>query len=187
MGARIGVTILQPIAGTATAPGAGLRLRRPTLLTWSNRPAMSGHNPPDRVAEILRAQRTAMIDVIARRIHQEIPDYHNVPLPTVTERFTAIVDAMIASLTAYDPTHLTQVLEHTGRQRIVQGYGIDALLTAADIVEQTMGPVLTRELADDPDLQAGTLRRLTSLVRTARHILSRINLDEVVKQGPKKG
>ena len=85
------------------------------------------------------------------------------------------------------PTHLTQVLEQAGRQRIVQGYGIGALLTAADIVEQTMTPILTRELAGDPDLQASTIRRLTSLIRTARHVLSRINLDEVVKQGPKKG
>lgn len=148
---------------------------------------MSSHNPPDRVAEILRAQRAAMIEIIARRIHQEIPDYRTVPLSIVTDRFTAIVDAMIASLTAYDPTHLTQVLEQTGRQRLVQGYGIQALLTAADIVEQTMAPVLTRELADDLDLQTSTIRRLTSLVRTGRHILSRINLDEVVKQGPKKG
>jgi hypothetical protein len=148
---------------------------------------MSGPNPADRIANILRAQRPAMIETIARRIHQEIPDYQTVPLAVVTDRFTAIVDAMIASLTAHDPTHLTQVLEQTGRQRIVQGYGISALLTASEIVEQTMAPVLTRELDDDPDLQASTIRRLTSLVRTARHVLSRINLDEVVKQGPKKG
>jgi hypothetical protein len=148
---------------------------------------MSGPNPADRIADILRAQRPAMIETIARRIHQEIPDYQTVPLAVVTDRFTAIVDAMIASLTAHDPTHLTQVLEQTGRQRIVQGYGISALLTASEIVEQTMAPVLTRELDDDPDLQASTIRRLTSLVRTARHVLSRINLDEVVKQGPKKG
>jgi len=148
---------------------------------------MSGQPPADRIAEILRVHRATMIEIIARRIHQEIPDYQTAPLSIVTERFTAIVDAMIASLTAHDPTHLTQVLEQAGRQRIVQGYGIQALLTAADIVEQTMTPVLTRELADDPDLQASTIRRLTSLVRTARHILSRINLDEVVKQVPKKG
>jgi hypothetical protein len=148
---------------------------------------MSRQPPPDRIAEILRVHRATMIQIIARRIHQEIPDYQTAPLPIVTERFTAIVAAMIASLIAYDPTHLTQVLEQAGRQRIVQGYGIQALLTAADIVEQTMAPVLTRELADDPDLQAGPIRRLTSLVRTARHILSRINLEEVVKQGPEKG
>ena len=148
---------------------------------------MSGPTPTDRIAQILRDQRPAMIETIARRIHQEIPDYRTVPLPIVTDRFTAIVDAMIASLIAHDPTHLTQVLEQTGRQRIVQGYGIGALLTAADIVEQTMTPILTRELADDPDFQASTIRRLTSLIRTARHVLSRINLDEVVKQGPKKG
>jgi hypothetical protein len=148
---------------------------------------MNGPTPTDRIAQILRDQRPAMIETIARRIHQEIPDYHTVPLPIVTDRFTAIVDAMIASLTAHDPTHLTQVLEQTGRQRIIQGYGIGALLTAADIVEQTMTPILTRELADDPDFQMSTIRRLTSLIRTARHVLSRINLDEVVKQGPKKG
>jgi hypothetical protein len=137
----------------------------------------------DPLPPILAAERSALITQIAGRVQREIPDYQAVPLGVVTERYTIIVDAVIRSLNSYDPSQLTSVLGEAGRARLSQGYTLDALLTAATIVEESFADAVRRHLPGDPERQAANVRRVVNLVGTARHVLSRLNLDAVLKRG----
>ena len=136
------------------------------------------------LAVCLQDQREALIMRITARIHAEIPDYATASPALVRTRYTAIVDAMSRSLTTHNPSHLTSLLEQAARERLAQGYTIDALLMAADIVQQEFIVTITHELTADPGLEATTTRRVNNLVGTSRHVMSRFHLDAVMKQGP---
>ena len=140
--------------------------------------------PDDPLPALLQAQRAALIREIAARVHAEIPDYHQLPLDTVTARFTAIVDALILSLATRDPSHFTNFVERVGRQRLDQGFAIDSLLTAAAIVQDVALQTIPPALAADPGLQASVIRRITSLLHFARLVLGRQHLDTVVHRDP---
>lgn len=135
------------------------------------------------LAGCLQAQREALITRIAARIQAEIPDYAAAPPMVVRTRYTAIVDAMCHSLTTHNPAHLTTLLEQAARERLAQGYTIDALLTAANIVQQEFTTMVTREMGADPTLPIAT-QRINNLTGTARHVMSRFHLDAVMKQPP---
>ncbi len=143
---------------------------------------MSALDPSDPIAVLLAAHRAALISRITQRIQQEIPDYATVAQAEIQVRYTVIVDAMSKSLITHDPSHLTNLLVQVARPRLVQGYTIDALLTAARIVEQSYGELITREVSD-PRAQTVTLRQITNLIGTVRHVLSRLHLSVVV-DGP---
>jgi hypothetical protein len=144
---------------------------------------MPAPDPQDPLPSLLTAERGALIAQIAGRVHREIPDYQAVALEVVAERYTLIVDAVIRSLINYDPSQLTSVLEQAGRARLAQGYTVDALLTAATIVEESFSDAVRRHITSDPDRQTANVRRVVNLVGTARHVLSRLNLDAVLKRG----
>ncbi|HMA35889.1 MAG TPA: hypothetical protein VKY74_15605 [Chloroflexia bacterium] len=140
--------------------------------------------PGDPLPALLEALRPTLISQISTRVHTEIPDYQNVPLEIVTERYAAIVDALIKSLATHEPSHFTNYVERIGRTRMNQGYTINGLLTAAAIVQDVALQTIPPALAADPEAQASMVRRITSLLHFARLVLGRQHLDTVVHPDP---
>ena len=140
----------------------------------------------DPLPALLDSERDVLIAHIVERVSHEIPDYVTAPPAVVTARFTAIVDDMIRSLIARDPSHLTNPLERTTRKRLAQGYTIHALIAAANIVGEVFSARITLQSALDPARQAIALRRISNLIGTSRSVMSRCHLDVVMNQIPQR-
>ena len=140
----------------------------------------------DPLPALLDSERDALIARIVERVSHEIPDYATAPPAVVTARFTAIVDDMIRSLIARDPSHLTNLLERTTRKRLAQGYTIHALIIAANIVSEVASEMIRRRMAADPEQQTIALRRVNNLISIGRSVMSRCHLDVVVNQIPQR-
>ncbi len=151
---------------------------------WNNQYPMLTPDLSDPLPALLEAERAALIESIVERVRREIPEYTAALPGIVTARFTAIVNDMTHSLVARDPSHLTTPLERTTRKRLAQGYSINALIVATNIVGEVFSELIRRRMTADPQRQAVALRRVSNLIGTSRSVISRCHLAVVVNQVP---
>jgi hypothetical protein len=141
---------------------------------------MNAQDAQERLVGLLRAHREALIAEFIRRAQAAIPAYATVPHAVLVERFSGSTDSIIRCLGERDLSVLSQYLEESTRRRLQNGVTIEAQMLAAQIMETTIRELVSRELAAEPDVLAGALRRVDMFATTSRNIMSRANLAAVL-------
>jgi hypothetical protein len=141
---------------------------------------MNAQDAQERLVALLRTHRAALIDDFIRRAQAAIPIYVATPHAVLVERFSGSTDSIIQCLGARDLSVLTQYLEESTRTRLQAGVTIEAQMTAAHIMETAIRDLVNRELAAEPEVLAGALRRIEVFATTSRNIMGRANLAAVL-------
>ncbi len=141
---------------------------------------MNAQDAQERLVALLRTHRAALIAEFIQRAQAAIPIYAATPYATLVDRFSGSTDSIILCLGARDLSVLTQYLEESTRQRLQAGVTIEAQMLAAHVMESAIRDLVSRELAGEPDVLAGALRRIDVFAITSRNIMSRANLAAVL-------
>jgi len=141
---------------------------------------MNAQDAQERLVALLRAHRAVLIAEFIQRAQAAIPAYAATPYATLMDRFSGSTDSIILCLGERDLSVLTQYLEESTRQRLLAGVPIEAQMMAAHIMESAIRELVSRELAAEPEVLAGALRRIEVFATTSRNIMSRANLAAVL-------
>jgi hypothetical protein len=141
---------------------------------------MKAQDAQERLVELLRAHRAALIEDFIQRAQATIPIYAATPHAVLVERFSGSTDSIIQCLGERDLSVLTQYLEQSTRVRLQAGVTIEAQMMAAHIMETAIRDLVNRELAAEPDVRDGALRRIEVFATTSRNIMGRANLAAVL-------
>ena len=143
---------------------------------------MEVYEAHDPLVALLRVHQGALADTVVRRARAEAPGYAAIALAVLTERISATLETISASLAARDPSRLAHYLEALVRDRLREGLSIESLLLVWQLIEEALHELVARELAADPDVQVAASRRLDSIISTGRHVVGRVHLAEVVSR-----
>ena len=141
---------------------------------------MNAQDAQERLVALLRMHRAALITEFIQRAQAAIPIYAATPYAILLDRFSGSTDSIILCLGERDLSVLTRYLEESTRQRLQAGVTIEAQMMAAHVMESAIRELVSRELAAEPDVLAGALRRIDVFATTSRNIMSRANLAAVL-------
>jgi hypothetical protein len=141
---------------------------------------MNAQDAQERLVALLRTHRAALIAEFIQRAQAAIPIYAATPYATLVDRFSGSTDSIILCLGERDLSVLAQYLEESTRQRLQAGVTIEAQMLAAHVMESAIRDLVSRELAGEPDVLAGAMRRIDVFATTSRNIMSRANLAAVL-------
>jgi hypothetical protein len=138
--------------------------------------------PADWVAQTILAHLNTLADQARARSAAQIPWYQAQSPDLVREMFVRDFQALARVLDTNDNNGLRIYTEQACAERISRGAPAAALISGATLIEDVLGPLLYDQ-APGPPQAAEATRRVQSVTRNIRMILSAINL-QLVNQPP---
>ncbi len=139
---------------------------------------------PDRMIEVLTAQRDAMVAAYLRQVQAAVPQYAALPAAELIPSFEALFDTVIITLREHDVSILARMMERPTAARLAQGFSGESQITATRLIESIARDTLRQGLADDPAALAAAMRRVDRLAATSRAIVGRILLAQMTEPPP---
>jgi hypothetical protein len=145
---------------------------------------MDGTANSRRVAELIEAHLDQLLEQTGLHVADQVPWYHDLPQLSQNALFRQDYQALIRMLLTDDIAALRTYLDQAIPARLNRGAPATGLITAAGLMEIELGQLVAAEMADDPARAADTMRRVASVIKNMRMIISGINLRLLMQSTP---
>ena len=135
----------------------------------------------DPIADLLWLHRDAVIREYIHRAQAASPVYQARYMADLWEPFSRSLDWIMVSISRRDAAPVGAELEDIVRRQLHQGFPAEVLIQGSDIVEAVIRDLLRRELPGGSLPLLDGLRRIARLMITARHVISRVHLAELLR------
>lgn len=146
-------------------------------------------NPPGSevppLAQLMLTHSALLIHRTVEQARAQVPWYRTLPPETLQRMFARDYQALAQALQSSDITVLRAYVEQMGEERILMGATAESIIAVMTLIEESMRWLIDRELAAYPTEARDATRRVQTITKNIRMILSGLNLRLVINARPR--
>src|SRR4051794_37699824 len=137
------------------------------------------------LAQLIRTHSTQLTRRAVEQARAQVPWYRTLPPDAVQQMFAQDYQALAQALQSNDVAPLRAYVEQMGEERIHSGASAESMIAVATLIEESVRWLIDQELATYPAEARDATRRVQTLTKNIRMILSGINLRLVINARPR--
>jgi hypothetical protein len=145
---------------------------------------LPGNEAPS-LAQLMFTHDALLIHRTVEQAQAQVPWYRTLAPDTLHRMFVRDYQALVQALQSNDSSTLRTYVEQMGEERIVMGATAENLIASVTLIEESVRWLIDRELAPYPVAARDATRRVQTITKNIRMILSGINLRMVINARPR--